>query len=91
MLLATIGALTPTPLAHLIGHWPSLQARGGLIVLVAILIILSASAIYDRISEGRIHPVSLCVPVLLVVWQLVVNTIIVPSKVWRRIGAWVIG
>lgn len=91
MLLAMVGALTPTPLAHLIGHWPPLQARGGLIVLVTILATLSASAIYDRVSEGRIHPVSLYVPVLLVVWQLVVNTVIVPSTVWRRMAAWVIG
>ena len=90
MLLAMIGALTPTPLAHLIGHWPALQARGGLIGL-AILLVLSASAIHDRITEGRIHPVSLCVPVLLVVWQLVVNTVVVPSAVWRRFAAWMIG
>lgn len=91
MLLAMIGALTPTPLAHLIGHWPSLQARGGLIVVVTVLIVLSVSAIHDRVSEGRIHPVSICVPVLLVVWQLVVNTVLVPSAVWRRIAAWVLG
>lgn len=90
MLLAMIGALTPTPLAHLIGHWPALQARGGLVVLVAMLATLFASAIYDRISEGRIHPISIWVPPLLVGWQLVVNTLIVPSAFWRGIAARVI-
>lgn len=91
MLLAMIGALAPTPLAHLIGHWPSLQARAGVIVLVATLIVLSASAIHDRVSEGRIHPVSLTVPVLLVVWQVVVNAVVVPSAAWRRFAAWLMG
>lgn len=91
MLLALIGALTPTPLAHLVGHWPSLQARAGLVVLVALVVTLSASAIYDRISEGRIHPVSLWVPVLLVAWQGVVNIVVVPSTAWRRVAMWVVG
>lgn len=91
MLLAMIGALTPTPVAHLIGHWPALQARAGFILLITTLIVLSTSAIYDRASQGRIHPLSLCVPVLLVAWQIVVNAVIVPSATWRRFAAWVIG
>lgn len=91
MLLAMIGALTPTPLAHLIGHWPALQARAGMVVLLSTLVVLSASAVYDRISERRFHPVSLYVPVLLVVWQVVLNRVVVPSTPWQRFAAWLIG
>lgn len=91
MLLAMIGGMTPTPLAHLIGHWPVLQQQAGLLGLAATLIVLCTSAIYDRVSEGRIHPVSLYVPVLLVSWQVVVNTVIVRSSAWQRLAAWVLG
>jgi hypothetical protein len=90
MLLAMIGALTPTPLVHLIGHWPALQARAGVILLFTTLLVLSSSAIYDRISERRIHPVSLYIPVLLVVWQIVVNVVVVPSTPWQRVAAWLL-
>jgi hypothetical protein len=91
MLFAMVGGLTPTPLAHLIGHWPALQARGGAVVLITTVVALSASATYDRVSEGRIHPVSIWAPVLLVAWQIVVNTVVVPSAAWHRVTAWVIG
>jgi hypothetical protein len=91
MLLAMIGALTPTPLVHLIGHWPALRARAGMVVLVSTLLVLSASAIHDRLSERRIHPVSLLVPVLLVTWQVVVNAVVIPSTPWQRFAAWLVG
>ena len=91
MLLAVVGGLSPTPLAHLIGHWPALQARAGMVVLVSTIIVLSVSAIYDRISQGRIHPVSLLVPGVLVVWQALLNTMVIPSAAWRGVAAWVIG
>jgi uncharacterized membrane protein YozB (DUF420 family) len=91
MLLAMIGALTPTPVVHLIGHWPVLQAGAGVVVLVTTAVVLSASAIYDRISEGRIHPVSLWVPVLLVIWQVVVNVVVIPSTAWRGFAGWALG
>jgi hypothetical protein len=86
-----IGALTPTPLVHLIGHWPALRARAGMVVLVSTLLVLSASAIHDRLSERRIHPVSLLVPVLLVTWQVVVNAVVIPSTPWQRFAAWLVG
>src|SRR5262245_23275622 len=65
MLFAMLGALTPTPLVHVIGHWPALLARRGVFFLVATVVLLSASAIHDRVTEGRIHPVSVWIPVLL--------------------------
>jgi hypothetical protein len=57
MLLAVLSGLTATPVAHVIGHWSVLHAWTGLIFLASSLIFLSFSAIYDRLSEGRIHPV----------------------------------
>jgi uncharacterized membrane protein YozB (DUF420 family) len=90
MLFAMLGALTPTPLVHVIGHWPALLARRGMVILLATLVCLSASAIHDRLVEGRIHPVSLWVPGLLFVWGGVVNGVIVPSAAWQQFAAWVV-
>ena len=90
MLFAMLGALTTTPLVHVIGHWPALLARRGLILLVGTIVFLSASAVHDRISEGRIHPVSLWTPVIVFVWMLVVNAAIVPSAAWSEFAAWVV-
>src|SRR4030095_3656772 len=64
MLFAMLGALTTTPLVHVIGHWPALLARRGGVLLAATIVFWSASAVHDRVAEGRIHPVSLWTPVL---------------------------
>jgi len=58
MLLATVGGLTPAPLAHLIGHFPLLREIGPIMV-VPIALFLFASAAYDGVSRGHMHPVSL--------------------------------
>jgi hypothetical protein len=51
---------------------------------VSLLMFLSLSAIYDRLSHGRIHPVSLWVGLLVFVWSAVSNILIVPSAAWRE-------
>ena len=84
MLLAVLGGLTPTPVAHVIGHWSVLHAWTNVIVPVSLLILLSLSAIHDRVSKGRIHPVSLWVGILTFVWIVVFNVVIVPSPAWRE-------
>jgi len=58
MLLAMLGGLTPTPVAHLIGHWTALQPWANVIFPVSFVLFVSSSAIYDRVPEGRVHPVS---------------------------------
>jgi hypothetical protein len=67
MLFATVGGLLPAPLAHLIGHFPSLREMVPIIV-VPIALFLFASAAYDRVSLGRMHPVSLWGAVMIFVW-----------------------
>jgi hypothetical protein len=90
MLLSMVSGLTPTPVAHLIGHWPVLQPWVGVIFPASAIVFLSTSAIYDRLSQGRIHPVSLWVPISLFVWQAVVNAVILRSNMWREFAAWLI-
>jgi hypothetical protein len=90
MLLATIGTLMPAPLAHLIGHTPMLRAHPAIIV-IPIAILLSLSAIHDRVAKGRIHPVSLWVALALFAWANLRAAVIGPSAAWHRFAGWLIG
>jgi hypothetical protein len=93
MLFALI-PLAGEPFIHLVGHlahhWPSLRGAGIRISVPITILLLFASAIYDRASRGRIHPVSLWVPVLLFAWQNVLVFVVFPSAVWLEFAAWLI-
>ena|SRR5689334_16991784 len=94
MLFALI-ALAGEPILHLVGHlaghWPTLRGAGIKISVPVTILLLSASAIYDRISRGSIDPVSLWVPIVLFAWQNVVIVFLVfRSALWREFAAWLI-
>jgi hypothetical protein len=89
MLLAAVGGLMPAPLAHVIGHIPSLRVMPP-IILVPIVLFLFASATYDRISLGRIHPVSLWGAAVILVWDIMLNAAIGPSATWHRFAGWLV-
>jgi hypothetical protein len=79
MLLALTGALVPSPIAHLTGHFALLRDKGFLTPLM-VAALLAAGAIYDRIKFRRIHPVSL--------WLAL--AIFMPSRAWHAFAAWLI-
>jgi len=58
MLLAVL-YLAGTPILHLTGPTPPLHAWWIPLTLVASVVYLSLSAIYDWVTTRRIHPVSL--------------------------------
>jgi hypothetical protein len=93
MLLAMV-LLAGEPILHLVGrlsgHWPTLQGAGIKISVPITFLLLSASTIYDQVSRGRIHPVSLWVPILLFAWQNVLVFSVFPSAAWREFAAWLI-
>jgi uncharacterized membrane protein YozB (DUF420 family) len=91
MLLAMLGALPPTAVAHLIGHWLGPRPWAAAIFPVSAIAFMSVSAIYDRVSHGRIHPLSVWVPILLVTWhEVVLNFVVVQSAPWREFAVWLI-
>ena len=45
---------------------------------------------YDRVSRGRIHPVSLWGGILLFAWAGVRGIVIGPSTAWHEFVAWLI-
>lgn len=89
MLLATVGGLMPAPLAHLIGHYSALLARGPIIAL-PIALFLFASAIYDRLWLGRIHPISLWVAAAIFLWDLLLNLVVGTSPAWHHFALWLV-
>jgi hypothetical protein len=93
MLLAVV-PLAGEPVIHLVGHltghWPSLRGAGIPVSVPITILLLSASAIHDRLSRGCIHPVSLWVPIALFAWQNVLVLVVFPSAAWHQFAAWLI-
>jgi hypothetical protein len=86
MMLAILTS-TGAPIAHLVGHWPALRPYP-VINPISGLLLLSLLAIRDRVSERRIHPVSLWGAIGVFVWLTVFFTVIVPMSAWRDFAAW---
>jgi uncharacterized membrane protein YozB (DUF420 family) len=90
ILLAVLGGLTPTPVAHVIGHWLSFQPWALVFFPASFVAFTSLSAIYDRLSQGRIDPVSLWIPILWLGWRVFEVRVIQPSAAWHEFAAWLI-
>lgn len=90
MLLAVVGALTPAALTHIWGHSPALREIKAPIILIPLIPLLFAGAVHDRLSRGRIHPVSVWVPLALLLWTVLRVAVIAPSEAWHRVAAWLI-
>ena len=90
MLLATAGALMNAPLAHLIADYRALDAAPFAIIPPMILL-LFASAAYDKLTLGKIHPVSLWGAIGLLVYNNLRAVAIGPSAEWHEFAGWLVG
>jgi hypothetical protein len=54
------------------------------------LLLLAVPAIHDKVSKGRIHPASVWVPILFVVWVTLTNAVIFPSAVGFKVASWLV-
>ena len=88
MLLAVLGGVMPTPVAHLIGHWSVLQPWTVPIFLLSLLFSLLLIVIGDLISERRIHPVTWSGGLTLFILNFIFNVFIVPSILWHNFAVW---
>jgi hypothetical protein len=93
MLLALV-PLATEPVVHMVGHaigyWPTHGGAGRIIGPTITLLLLSVSAIHDRVSHGRIHPVSVWVPLVVFAWMNAVPFVVLPSDAWHHLSAWLI-
>ena len=91
MLLAMVGGLMPAALAHISGHFQVVWRIGAPFIVISLAVFLFAGAVHDRISRGKIHPVSLWVALGLFIWANVRAVIIGPSAAWHDFARWLIG
>jgi len=90
MYLATVGGLMSAPLAHVIGHFSALRDKPA-IILVPLVLLWVSHAVYDRLSFGRFHPVSVWGAVAIFIWSNLRAAVIGPSAAWQQFGAWLAG
>jgi len=94
MVLALLD-LTIVPLLHLagylIGHWPTLYGPLSIAVPLTSQLLLFAPAIHDKATLGRIHPVSLWMPLVLFAGTGLLFVLVQPSSAWRQFSLWLVG
>lgn len=95
LMLLALGQLVITPLihlsGHLIGHWPGLYGRLSGVVLLIGFSLQFAGAAYEKLSRGRIHPLFLWVPLLVIVETVGLFAFVMPSAGWHRLAMWLVG
>lgn len=90
MLLATVGGLMPAALAHIIGHSPFLRELPAVIIVIPYAMFVFAGAVHDRVTRGRMHPVSLWVALALFAFINLRAAVIGPSDTWREFASWLL-
>jgi hypothetical protein len=89
MLLAAVGSMMAAPLIHLMSYFPPLRAVPPLILLPLAALYFS-SAIHDRLTLGRMHPVSKWVGLTLLLFAMLRAVVIGPSAAWHQFAGWLI-
>jgi hypothetical protein len=90
MLLAILGPLMGAPIAHLVGHWDALRPWAGPIFPIANAVLLAVLPIHDRLTRGRIHPVSLWGAILIFVLFTVNFVVVAPTPAWQNFAEWLV-
>jgi len=91
MALLLLGAFVPVLhlAGYVVGRWPDLLGAARLAPFAANLL-LFAGAAHDKVTHGRIHPVSVWVPFALIAVTLSVSAVAL-SAPWREFAAWLAG
>lgn len=87
MLFANI-ELMPAPLAHLIGHTPSLASLPPAIVMIPISILVIAAIARDWLTARRIHPLTWCLASLRILSGPLEAGPIGSSAAWHHFVYW---
>ena len=47
-------------------------------------------AVHDKLTRGRIHPVSIWIPLLSIVGFVVLNAVVAPSALGLKVASWLL-
>ncbi|MEQ7874004.1 hypothetical protein ABDK56_08355 [Sphingomonas sp. ASV193] len=86
MLMAFLGVLSQPPVAHLVGHWPAFRPYALLLFPIASAICLAPSAIHDKLTSGRVQPLSIWAPVAVFVTQVIFFVVVAPTPWWGSVS-----
>ncbi len=53
--------------------------------------LLSAGAVHDKVTLGRIYPVSLSTPLVWIGGSALLLAFVQPSATWRQLSLWLVG
>jgi hypothetical protein len=87
MLFAIIGGLIAAPIVHIVGHFPVPPAAPPLLLLA----MFCSSAIHDKLSRRKVHPVSWFAPIVIIAFVVARNMLLANSTVWHDFVAWWVG
>jgi hypothetical protein len=77
-------------MTHVITHWPALHPWAPLLFPLSSAVFLAPSAIHDKVVNGRIHPVSIWVPIAVFVAQVAFFAVIAATPLWSAIANWMV-
>jgi hypothetical protein len=60
------------------------------VILLPLAVLYLSSAIHDRLTLGRMHPVSKWVGLSLLVFAMLRGAVIGPSATWHQFASWLI-
>ncbi|MFN8062240.1 MAG: hypothetical protein U0Q12_24020 [Vicinamibacterales bacterium] len=90
MLFAALAGITPTPVAHLIGHWVGPQPWADALFPLSEIFFVSLIALHERATEGRIHPMTLWLGALVVALERVVILGVQRTMAWQAFAQWLV-
>ena len=89
MLFANI-KLMSAPLAHILGHNPTLAALPGVIIMLPISAFLIAAIARDYWTNKKIRPLTMVLATVLFLSGPICAFVLGPSASWDRIVAWLV-
>ena len=94
LMLVALLSLAGVPLLHLVGYavgrWPNLSGPAVMAVpFVGADLLLFAAAVHDKVTRGRVHPISVWVPLALIATSMLLF-FAVASAPWRQFTAWLV-
>jgi hypothetical protein len=54
------------------------------------LFFVSLIAVYERVTEGRVHPVTLWLGILVVAMERVLTLVVQRTEAWRSFAQWLV-
>jgi hypothetical protein len=90
MLFAALAGITPTPVAHVIGHWVGPKPWADALFPLSGFFFVSLIAVHDRVTEGRVHPMTLWLGILVVAMERVVTLGLQRTEAWQSFARWLV-